>query len=311
MLRDVNTADRGFTMIVVLWVIALLTLILTGFLHSAGTHTGIAVNVRNSARAEALADAGVHLAVLDLIQAAGGKTAFAAIVRNSDPRSCRAGPGETITIRIQDASGRVDLNAANHAMLAALIAGLGASAADAATTAAAVIDFRDRDSDPLPGGAEEAGYAANGLKVSPKNAPFDTIEELEHVFGFTIERVKSLLPHVTVHSGMSGIDPAAASPGLITILQTGHLIVSPAGPTPSTSPGRLPPDFAGTSPRQTFILTSAAETQNGGRYVREAIVDLSTGRTLDYTFRTWKRGEIFPIDIRKLAEPPACGGLTG
>ena len=202
MSRDVKIADRGFTMIVVLWVIALLTLILSGFLRSAGTHTGIAVNTLSSARAEGLADAGVHLAVLDLIQVAGGKTAFAAIVRNSDPRSCRAGPGETITIRIQDASGRVDLNAANHAMLAALIAGLGASAADAAATAAAVIDFRDRDSDPLPGGAEEAGYAANGLKVSPKNAPFDTIEELEHVFGFTIERVKSLLPHVTLPAVM-------------------------------------------------------------------------------------------------------------
>ncbi len=311
MSRDVKIADRGFTMIVVLWVIALLTLILSGFLRSAGTHTGIAVNALSSARAEGLADAGVHLAVLDLIQVAGGKTAFAAIVRNSDPRSCRAGPGETITIRIQDASGRVDLNAANHAMLAALIAGLGASATDAAESAAAVIDFRDRDSDPLPGGAEAAGYAANGLKVSPKNAPFDTVEELEHVFGFTIERVKSLLPHVTVHSGMSGIDPAAASPDLITILQAGHLIVSPAGPAPSASRGRLPPDFAATSPRQTFILTSAAETQNGGRYVRETIVDLSSGRTLDYAFRTWRRGEIFPVKDRSRAEPPACSGLTG
>ena len=99
-------------------------------------------------------------------------------------------------------------------MLAALIAGLGASTTDATAGAAAIIDFRDRDSDTLPGGAEAADYAASGLKYSPKNAHFDSVDELEHVFGFTLERIKSLLPHVTVHSGMAGIDPASASPRL-------------------------------------------------------------------------------------------------
>ncbi len=308
---DLNSADRGFTMIVVLWVIALLTLILTGFLRSAGTHTGIAANAVTSARAEALADAGVHLAVLDLIQAATNKSAANVTARNSVAKSCRAGPGETITIRIQDAAGRVDLNSANQTLLAALLAGNGASAPEAVAGAAAIIDFRDRDSDPLPGGAEAASYTSSGLKIAPKNAPFDTVEELEHVFGFTRQRVKPLLPHITIYSGISGIDPAAALPSLVALLQAGHLIVSPAGLTPSASPGRLPPDFAATSARQSFILTSAAETQNGGRFVRETIVDLRSGRTLDYAFRTWKRGDVFPEKVQTATEPPACTGLTG
>lgn len=308
-MRHVKYADRGFTMIVVLWVIALLTLILIGFLRSAGTHTGIAANALASARAEALADGGVHLAVLNLIKAAGAKTAIASL---SAPQTCRAAPGETIDIRIQDAAGRIDLNSSSQSLLAALLAGLGASTTEAAAGAAAIIDFRDRDSAPLPGGAEAADYAANGLKVAPKNAPFDTVEELEHVFGFTLSRVKSLFPHITVHSGVAGIDPASASPHLVTILQAGRLIMTPSGSAPSSSPGSgLPPEFAATSPHHTFIITSAAETQNGGRYVREAIVDLSSGRTLDYAFRAWKRSEAFPEKEQREADPPPCNGLTG
>jgi general secretion pathway protein K len=309
--REVKTADRGFTMIVVLWVIALLTLILMGFLRSTGTHTGIAANAVTSARAEALADAGIHLAVLDLMQAAGNRTAAAATARNSVPTTCRAGPGETITVRIQDAAGRVDLNAANHALLAALLAGVGASAPEASAGAAAIIDFRDRDNEPLAGGAEAADYTASGLKFTPKNAPFDTAEELERVFGLTLQRIELLLPHVTVHSGMSGVDPLAASPTLIALLQAGQHIVAPAGYASRGPGGRLPPEFAGTSPRQTFILTSAAETQNGGRYVREAIVEVISGRTQNYAFRTWKRGETFSEQKPTATEPPACTGLTG
>ncbi len=311
MASDVNSADRGFTMIVVLWVIALLTLILMGFLRSAGTHTGIAANAVTSARAEALSDAGIHLGVLDLIQASGTGTVAAATARNFVTKTCRAGPGETISIRIQDTAGRVDLNAASQTLLAALLAGVGASATDAAAGAAAIVDFRDRDNEPLPGGAEAAAYAASGLKISAKNAPFDTVEELEHVFGFTLPRIKALLPHITVHSGIAGVDPSAASPSLMSLLQAGSLIVSPAGPGPSGQAGRLPTEFAGTSPRQTFIVTSAAETQNGGRSAREAIVDLSSGRTPNYTFRTWTRAEAFPENVPAAADPPACTGLTG
>ena len=309
--RNEQAGDRGFTMIVVLWAVALLTLILVGFLRSAGTHTGIAANALTSARAEALADAGVHLGVLNLMQAAGNKTALAAIAKNPAPKSCRVGPGETITFSIQDAAGLVDINGASEALLAALLAGTGSSAGEAAARAAAIVDFRDRDSDPLPGGAEAAEYAASGLKIAAKNAPFDTVEELEHVFGVTRARVKALLPHITIHSAASGVDPVSASPNLIGLLQAGHLIVSPAGLTPSASASRLPPDFATTSSRQTFILTSSAETQNGGRYVREAVITLSFGRTLDYAIRSWKRGDVFVEKVPPAAELPACAGLTG
>lgn len=305
MLREKNASQGGFTLVAVLWLVALLTLILVGFQRSAGTHTNLAANAVANARAEALADAGVHQAVLDLYAARAGRNAPAAI--SISTKSCRAGAGETIETRIEDAAGRVDLNAANEGLLAALLAGLGATAPEAAAGAAAIADYRDRDNEARPGGAEAAAYSESGLKRGPRNAPFQTAEELESVFGFSLKKARTLLPFVTVHSGMPGIDPNAVSQRLLALLSEGQRVLAPAGVTLTQT---LPPEFMSASTRQSFIVTSLGQA-GGARFVREAVVALGSGRTADFRFRGWKQGEMAASGSPSEAQLELCPGITG
>lgn len=53
--------------------------------------------------------------------------------------------------------------------------------------AAAIVDWRDEDTEPGEGGAEDETYARLNPPRRAKNAPFETVDELRLVYGFTTE----------------------------------------------------------------------------------------------------------------------------
>lgn len=53
--------------------------------------------------------------------------------------------------------------------------------------AAAIVDWRDADSNPSPGGAESEIYQRQQPAYKCKNAPFETVDELRHVSGINLE----------------------------------------------------------------------------------------------------------------------------
>ena len=59
---------RGIALVAVLWVLVLLSVIAAGFLYETRTQTKLARNLVENAKARALADAGVHRAVLALLE---------------------------------------------------------------------------------------------------------------------------------------------------------------------------------------------------------------------------------------------------
>lgn len=79
-----------------------------------------------------------------------------------------------------DEASKLNLNTATVAMLEAL-PGM------TAELAAAIIDWRDEDSEPTENGAEDEIYARLNPPRRAKNAPFETVEELRLVHGATIE----------------------------------------------------------------------------------------------------------------------------
>ena len=84
------------------------------------------------------------------------------------------------TFSLIDEAGKLNLNTATLAMLQALPnmpAGL----------AAAIIDWRDADSNITQGGAESETYSTLQPAYSCKNAPFDTVDELRLVYGATLD----------------------------------------------------------------------------------------------------------------------------
>jgi general secretion pathway protein K len=80
-----------------------------------------------------------------------------------------------------------------------LLRGLDVSPEKAVALAAAIVDFRDEDDVPGVNGAESAAYRAAGLAQGPKNAPFETVTELDQVLGMDLALLNRLRVVATVH----------------------------------------------------------------------------------------------------------------
>ena len=83
-----------------------------------------------------------------------------------------------VTWGLVDESAKLNLNTATSGMLQKL-------PQMTANLAAAIIDWRDNDSTPSDNGAEDETYGRLTSPYRCKNAPFESIEELRLVYGFT------------------------------------------------------------------------------------------------------------------------------
>ena len=201
-------------MILVLWLIALLSALVGTFAMTARIeHLQARVLSRGVAASEA-ARAGLEYALLR--------------VADTDDRSRWLPDGRaytwhiadaTVTVRVRDEQGKVDLNQADPALLAALLVQTGVAADEATRLAGAIVDWRDPDSlSQAAGGAEDAQYAEAGLPYGAKDAPFDTVAEVEQVLGMTPAIYARLAPFITVYSGNARPVPALASAEVLDAL---------------------------------------------------------------------------------------------
>jgi general secretion pathway protein K len=291
--------QSGFLLIAVIWVAVFLSLSVLTFTLVVRSHVQEASAESAAARAAALADAGVELAIADLVNAQWDRTWRRRFPPDLAARGCSI-EGAHLVIRVSDDAGRVDLNVASPALLAALLAGLGASEETARTLADAIVDWRDADSTPRAGGAEAADYARAG-RPAPRNAPFEAPEELARVIGMEATLLARLRPMVTVHSGLEGVDPGRAAPAVIAAL-SGRSAREP-GPIIDTGSRRLPPAFAAPSPQRVFRVTAEARS-TGATVVREAVVRVAAGRGAPYTVLAWARGEV--VDAGTAADLGPC-----
>jgi len=204
-------ARRGSALLVVV-----LTLGMLGYLAVIVTRSvsGAAIEM-NSARAaiqsEADLRAGIELGVA-AIRGAG-----------PDMRSANAVadlPGRTITVRITNERGRIDLNVANVAVLAGLLNISKARAADASTLAKGIRDWRagfePESVDEVVPNAMNAGFTRRSSANKPATGRvvaarlFSHPLQLAAIPGFTPKLMSDIAPFVTVASGSTQIDPFIA-----------------------------------------------------------------------------------------------------
>ena len=102
-----------------------------------------------------------------------------------------------------DEESRININSPKYANEAVLNAALrtigGVDELRAGRMAAAIMDWRDADDQPLTDGAESSYYQARGKPYKCGNGPFGTIEELLLVRGMENDIFQELKPHITVH----------------------------------------------------------------------------------------------------------------
>ena len=283
------TSDRGFVLIFVIWTMALLALLALGFTRSAQTYVRAAGHGVESARAQALADSGISLAVLDLVASHRGSGRVEQFPIDGSLVACAMGQDNLVLMSVQDSGGRINLNLAGEALLRAFFIGLGAEPDDAARYADTIMDYRDRDDDRRAHGAEVVEYRAAGRAYGPKNAPFDNLVELQQVLGFTPELIAAMAPHVTIHSGSAGLDPKVIRPELAEIVARGRYRPLQQQQL-QTAAEILPSEFVISSDQRSFVVYSEARLTSGAVYVREAVIELPSNRTTTYRMKAWQHG---------------------
>lgn len=306
---DSHKGERGFVLVTVLWIAGLLVVLASTFAITVETHIRIAANITGSAAAESLADGGVALAIIELKQAKESPDLPSRIRPGAGGFTCAMPSGGAVMIAARDEGAVIDINSAGIPILQALLVGLGEPPDRALSLAEAIFDYRDGDDLRKANGAERAEYAAAGLNWSPKNAPFDTVEELGQVLGMTPALLARLRPYVGVHSGAAGIDAGNASAELLTLLRSGTAgIAGTFSGFPDLDPEyALAAIFNTPSQRRVFGLRVVGFSASGAVFIRETVVDIGSGQSAPPRVLGWQRAHAqaaHPIKIKGVKLPP-------
>lgn len=286
--------QRGVALILVIWVATLLLVIAGSFLYAMRVEAQAARNAARMARGDALAQAAVSRALIELFKQQGSPEVWR---RDGTVREWGF-DGVTVQVRFSDESAKIDINTANNELLKGLFRFAGMTEEEAAGLLDAILDWRDQDSLKRPYGAEEPDYAQAGLKVRPSNHPFQSTEELQLVLGMRPEAYQRIAPMITVFSRQSGVNVHLASrPVLLAIpnVTAEQVDAYLAERDAALAEKRIPPIFtaAGTyaSYSQASAVTVRADVRldEGMTVSREAVAMITPQYARrPYAFLAWR-----------------------
>jgi general secretion pathway protein K len=283
--------ESGVALLAVLGIAALLTLIAFGLTERARTVTSLLANQIAAARAEALADAGVHHALLTLVRG----FANAELVVQPPRAYLLELDGGAMRIEIADEDGRIDLNAAPAELLANLFVQLGRGADEANALAQAIVQRRD---------AARAGAEADTAAGSPVRA-FPTLGALQGVAGMDEALYRLARPHLTVFGQGEGLDPRAADPLTAASLPgidpdlARRITLGDEDALESALQNDTSAALIFDSRLTVYGLRAEARLPGGAAFVREAVVEITGDAGDPFLVLGWQEGE---------AHAPEAGG---
>ena len=261
-------AQRGAALVLVMWLVALLTALVGAYAASSRIEYMQGRGLHGGVVAESAARAGLEYALVRL-QAYDPAHAW---LPDGRPYRWNFGAAE-VEIRIVDESGKLDLNVVDAPLLSSLFQVLGAEPAHADAVAGAIVDWRDPDDLIQPmGGAEDPHYAQAGLPYGAKDAPFDTVAEVEQVLGMDRGLFLAAAPHLTVFSGLPQPDQRFAGSEVLQALG-----VDPQMAELQRADGQaITPDLVGGG-TGTYSIDSRARLADGRQAVLRAVVRAGGG----------------------------------
>lgn len=301
---------RGFAMIVVLWFLVLLAGIGIHVAAVGRSESQVAANLVASAKAEAMAEGAVARAAYGL----GDPRPEQHWLADGSLHELKV-PGGTVLVTVRDESGKIDVNSAPVAMIAALFANLGVDAGLASQLATAIHDNANPPKNNGPANPGEAATqtdgplygdqrqgqstqptpsipaAAAGIPGLPGSTPanpnaFISLEELRAIPGMTAEIFAAVSPYLTVHTGTETPDYRVAS-----------LAVRRAIDASSTGPGARDRrtvragNPAPNAPIQPIVaeITATARAESGATFTRIAVIRTEASRPDGYQILSWRR----------------------
>ena len=279
---------RGFIVVAVLWILAALSALVLIYLTFVINTAVVVAGGVERVQSDALATAGVELAAFRLVgtSEAGRPT--------SGTFNARVGAGR-VAVTFRSEAARVDLNAAPRSLLAGLIAGLGASPANAESFAERIVAWRTAteagDDDP-----ENSFYRTSGVTYLPRHAPFPLAEELWLVRGIPPLVIEKMLPFVTVFSNLASVNVLDAAPQVLAALpgmtpENLQAVLTLRG-DPATDPRAVRAAVGGEGATlagsRAYRITVDVTTANGNRNTAEAVVLLLEDDAQPYRVLSWR-----------------------
>ena len=215
--------QNGIALVLVLWIIALLTVMALGLTTTQRTESALTQNQLDGARFRALAEGAINLTVLNLVTTPLETVPREAVVVPDGVVHRLQLDGERIEVEVQNEASRIDLNQATSEQLAALIDVVNADTLDDGSTrdsvVGAIIDWRDADDLAQLNGAEDGDYVSAGMPYGARDDLFESREELRQVFGMTPKLYEKLAPHVSVDNDSRQVDLEFASAAVLAATQ--------------------------------------------------------------------------------------------
>lgn len=268
----IQRRQDGMALIVVLWLVVLLSIMAAGHSKNVHTDTTLAARQVQSAKARALAEAGINHVVLEMLAADSDRK----LPADGSLFNVRVGDDD-VTIAIRDATGFIDLNAAKPELLDAALEICGVGETARLDLVDAILDWRDRDDLRRMHGIEDDDYVAAGVAWTSRDGAFEAVDELKYLPGMSQSRYDCLAPFVTVYSGRGGLNMEYAPPALIKAL-TGEEV-------PVAEPDD---DRAGGARNGTFHIYASASGSAATVAAIEAVVRISRASKRPFSIVDWR-----------------------
>jgi general secretion pathway protein K len=258
--------QKGLALVLVLWVLSLLTIMAGSFALSMRREASIVAGIKNNAQAMAVAESGIAMAEMMLLNSDQNKRwrADGSIyqINSADDK---------VRIRLLSETGKIDINKADQTLLQGLMTSAPVEEEQQTRLVNAILDWRDKDDLVLIDGAEKNEYKNAGLSYQPRNKPFQTIEELQLVLGMNAEVFSWIEPLVTVYSGQQQVTAQLATREVLQVLpglDTGQIDAYLAARLESAINNQPVPAFPSSSGQN-----NAAGENNVLTVVSEAVLD--------------------------------------
>jgi general secretion pathway protein K len=193
MIPSARCAQAGAALVIVLWIIMVLSLLISGFAFTMHVETKVASYSRKELKAELLARAGVEVAKMELLlhDRNPAERGFDALnqgwVTNSNLFVDHELGAGKFNVTITDEERKLPINQLSQDELRRLMALLEVDLLDADTIVDSILDWIDPNDLHRLNGAESDYYMSLNPPYRAKDGPLDRIEELLLVRGVTPE----------------------------------------------------------------------------------------------------------------------------
>jgi general secretion pathway protein K len=301
-------------LLLVLWVLALLSVVILSWAEEWRTEIRLAANFREARQCHSLAEAGIYYALAKLSEAKYSEMRVEESQMQLQPRPqpwvgdqrrhVVELPGGRVEVRVADEAGKINLNRADDKILANLFIALGIPEGKWRVMVDSIQDWRQTGLQPRPYGAKSDYYLGLEPPYPSKNALFDTVEELAWVRGFAGTGLPVRLASFLTVLGAAQVNMNAAPlevmqglgiPGdlarlLIQEREAAPLRPQAVMPRLSGDPRLLPViqnlSFR-SSPFFTILATGMINNREGARHTIKAVVRLNQRGNPPWQFVYW------------------------